>query len=263
MLRKSIEQAISRSNIVINLLGKSYETRNFSYRDIHVSAAQLIAEACASKGVERVIHLSSLGSKHGHPSQWASTKAEGEEVVRKLLPHSTILRSATIFGYEDQLLNKFGKFNNWALPIVPLLTRPSAQLQPIYVGDVASAVVASLSDDATQGKTYQLGGPTVYTMRGLVEEVILPHVRSDRPVTPIPYPFNETLAKLFALSRSPLYIPEEIKYWEHTDEVVPTTDPTVSDLGVTPSPLEQHATSVLRQYRKPSRFDEETIKRHH
>lgn len=104
-----IEEAVAGSNVVINLLGKHYETMRWSYNDIHATFPGVLASVCAEQGVERFVHLSALGASHDSPSAWARSKIKGEESVMDAFPSATILRPATMFGDEDRFLNRIAK----------------------------------------------------------------------------------------------------------------------------------------------------------
>lgn len=127
--KASLERAVSRSNVVINLLGRDWETRNFKYDEVNHKVARDIAEV--SKHVDRFVHVSASGVSTNADNKWARSKAEGEEAVRSVLPWATIMRPTVMFGNEDRLLNKFGIMAQY-WPVIPLAAK-NARVQPLEV----------------------------------------------------------------------------------------------------------------------------------
>ena len=157
---------------VINLVGILHAEKRGAFRRAHVELPRKVVEACRATGVKRLLHMSALGGAADGLSRYLRSKGEGEAVV--LAAHGedlavTIFRPSVIFGPEDSFLNLFARLLHWA-PIFPLGS-PTAKFQPVYVGDVAHAYVASLNNPATFGQRYDLCGPTVYTLQELVEFV--------------------------------------------------------------------------------------------
>jgi NADH dehydrogenase (ubiquinone) 1 alpha subcomplex subunit 9 len=173
-----IAKAVSRSNIVVNLLGKRTDTRNFKLEELHITAAEKIAKAAKAAGVERFIQISTVNSANSPNSKWATTKYQGEEAVKEVFPEATIIRATTIFGNQDWFLNRFGYFCRW-LPFIPLLFNQHSKIQPLYVRDVASALIAILADQNSFGKTFELGGPDVYTFRELLDQIVFEYAKIE------------------------------------------------------------------------------------
>eukprot|EP00455_Lapot_gusevi_P038503 TRINITY_DN4316_c0_g1_i1.p2 TRINITY_DN4316_c0_g1~~TRINITY_DN4316_c0_g1_i1.p2 ORF type:complete len:415 (-),score=186.11 TRINITY_DN4316_c0_g1_i1:305-1501(-) len=166
--RGTITQALFRSNVVINLMGARRETVNHSFKDVHVDTARLIAECAAEAGVERLIHFSAIGADKDSASDFYRSKAEGEAAVFEAFPRATVLRPAPIFGYEDWLLQRVLSMVTKEQS-VPLLRDYAQPMRPIYVGDVAEAVLACVFDSNTRSKIYELAGPELMTDREIVE----------------------------------------------------------------------------------------------
>lgn len=142
-------------------MGQTRETINYSYNDSNVVAAKLIAECAKEAGVERLIHFSALGASENSPSDFFKTKFQGEKAVMKAFPDATILRPAPVFGPEDRLLLRYASIIHYS-DSIPLLQR-AQRLQPVWVGDVSAAVMASVLDHNTKGQMYELGGPDIMT----------------------------------------------------------------------------------------------------
>ena len=127
----------------------------------HVGPARL-ARLAREAGVERFVHVSAIGADPRSASAYARTKAAGEEAVRDAFPTATILRPSVVFGPEDQFFNRFAALAMIS-PMLPLIGGGETRFQPVYVGDVADAVVRCVDDGATAGRIYELGGPRVYS----------------------------------------------------------------------------------------------------
>lgn len=154
--------------------------RRWSFSDCHVSFPAVLSEVCAEQGVDRLIHMSALGASTVSESALLRSKAVGELAVKEGFPSVTILRPATVFGDEDKFLNRKAIFARH-LPFFPLVDGGEAKVQPVFVDDVAKAIVAAVSDPSTTGKTYSLAGPKAYTQKELAEFVF--KSIGDEPLT--------------------------------------------------------------------------------
>lgn len=162
------------ADAVINLVGILHEGKRDAFQRVHVELPRKVVEACRAAGVKRLLHMSALGGNPDGLSRYQRSKGEGEALV--MAAHGedlavTVFRPSVIFGPEDSFLNLFARLLPWA-PVFPLGS-PKARFQPVYVGDVAQAYVASLNNPATFGQRYELCGPTVYTLQELVEYVAM------------------------------------------------------------------------------------------
>jgi len=168
-----IEAAVAESNVVINLVGKHFETMRWSFGDVNTTFPAVLAQVCADVGVERFVHLSAMGAYVDSPSSWLRSKALGEEAVREAFPGATIIRPSTVFGDEDRFLNRIAKISQ-LIPFYPVSTEAqTARVQPVYMDDVAKAVFDVATSSAHMGKTYELAGPKVYTNKELIDYVFL------------------------------------------------------------------------------------------
>lgn len=138
-----IEKAVAGSNVVINLLGKPFETRRFTFENVNVHFPRILASLCLDLGVDRLVHFSALGAAADAESRQLKTKFIGEEAVREEFPEATILRLATVVGPEDQLFNRVAELAK-LVPAMPLVHGPGSRQQPVYCLDVAAAVLEVL-----------------------------------------------------------------------------------------------------------------------
>jgi NADH dehydrogenase len=162
---------VEGADAVVNLAGTLHGGRGTPYgaqfAQLHVELPSKIAAACEGKGVHRLVHLSAINADPNGPSMYLRSKGDGEKAVRAATQlATTIFRPSVVFGPEDRFLNTFAGLQR-LFPVLPL-AKPDARFQPVYVGDVVKAIVGTLDLDAASGQTYELGGPTVYTLESLV-----------------------------------------------------------------------------------------------
>lgn len=151
---------------VVNLVGTLHGDEA-AFNRAHMELPQKIARACTATGVKRLVHLSSLGASMDAPSMYQRSKARGETVVRESGLAATILRPSVVFGAEDSFINLFAKLQRM-FPVMPL-AGADAKFQPVWVEDLADAIIRCLQDDGTIGHTYEACGPDVFTLRELVQ----------------------------------------------------------------------------------------------
>ncbi len=169
----TLARIFARRDVVINLVGvlqsRSDQPYGPDFARAHVELPQKVVAACAEAGVPRLLHMSALKAAGDAPSEYLRSKAEGEAAVigARGRVAATIFRPSVVFGPEDRFLNTFAQLQK-VLPVV-FLACPNARFQPVYVGDVAQAFVASLGLDESFDKAYDLVGPKAYTLRELVE----------------------------------------------------------------------------------------------
>ncbi|HET9580753.1 MAG TPA: complex I NDUFA9 subunit family protein [Usitatibacter sp.] len=164
-----LDAALDDMDAVVNCVGILHEGgRGRSFRDAHVELPRRIAQACGKRGVQHLLHVSALGASPDGPSDYQRSKAAGEEALRQAagaLPW-TIFRPSIIFGEGDRFLNMFADLAR-VFPVIPL-GRANARMQPVWVDDVARAIVGSFGEIRTFGQTYELCGPRAYTLEELV-----------------------------------------------------------------------------------------------
>jgi uncharacterized protein YbjT (DUF2867 family) len=249
----SVAAAVAGADAVVNLVGLLYERGRQTFHAVHVDGAVRVAEAAAKAGAQRLLHLSAIGAAPDSPGLYGRTKAAGEDAVRAAFPAATILRPSVVFGPEDEFLNFFASLARFA-PVLPLIGGGRTRFQPAHVCDVAAAAARCLADPATAGKTYELGGPTVYTFRELLEYVL---AQTGRKCLLVPAPFCamsveafflELLAKQPLLPK-PLLTRDQVNMLKR-DNVVADGALTFSDLGIRPTALEAVAPAWLAQYRR-------------
>ncbi|KAI0771176.1 NADH dehydrogenase [Trametes elegans] len=240
-----IEECLRHSDIVYNLVGREYETKNFSYEDVHVRGAGAIASIAAQAGVDRFVHVSHLNASHESPSAFYRSKAAGEEKVKEAFPSATIVRPATMFGYEDRLLNNIAFW-----PIWWKLNDMKTKVRPAHALDVAQALANVIQIPSMPG-TFNLPGPSVLTYEYLLTLVNTVTYNPPSRAPTLPKPVALWLSKLAQNVWWPAISPDEVLR-RYIDDVDVPGD--WDKFGITPDEIEEHAITYLRRYRSAENF---------
>jgi uncharacterized protein YbjT (DUF2867 family) len=242
---ETLARALHEADVAINLVG------SFANMDmVQNRGATNVANAAAKAGVSRFIHMSAIGADSASPSRYGKSKGDGEAAVRSAFPGTTILRPSIIFGREDQFINRFAGLIRM-LPVVPVFSAET-RFQPVFVGDVAHAVMAVLSRPDAAGKTFELGGPQTFSMLE-INKWIAKACGREKYYFPISNIIGASMAKLTG------WLPGAPMTWDQwlmlqSDNVVSDGAAGLDTLGVTPTPLEVIVPDWLVQYRKHGRF---------
>lgn len=249
---ESVATAVAGADAVVNLVGVLYKRGPQTFDSLHIDGAHTVAAAAKAAGVKRLIHLSAIGADVDSESDYARSKALGEEAVKGAFDGATILRPSIVFGPEDDFFNRFAALARLS-PVLPVIG-PNTRFQPVYVADVAKAVTACLADDATVGGCYELGGPAVHTFHELME-MMLAEIGRDRFL--VPAPFWAASAKAFFLEhlRVPFFLPkpmltrDQVRLLKH-DNVVSEDARGFDALGIVPTSLNAVLPTYLHRYRR-------------
>ncbi|HEY4275681.1 MAG TPA: complex I NDUFA9 subunit family protein [Rhizomicrobium sp.] len=247
---EQIEAALHGSDAAINLPGLLY-ARGQSFEDVHVTGAANVAEAATRLGIGALVHVSALGADLESKSHYAQTKATGEVRVRAAFPAATILRPSIVFGPEDQFFNKFAGLARFS-PALPLIGGGRTRFQPVFVGDVACAIGAVLTDPQAAGRTYELGGPTVYSFRELLQ-IILRETGRKRVLVPLPFWLATFKAFFLQLAPKPLLTPDQVALLRQ-DNIVSPTAFSLADLGIHPTTVEAEVPAYLWRFRAKGEY---------
>uniref|UniRef100_A0A674ADT5 NADH dehydrogenase [ubiquinone] 1 alpha subcomplex subunit 9, mitochondrial n=1 Tax=Salmo trutta TaxID=8032 RepID=A0A674ADT5_SALTR len=245
--KDSIRKALAHSNVVINLVGREWETKNYPFEDTYVSIPQQIAKATREAGITKLIHISHLNADIRSPSKYLRNKVL--TAVRDEFPDAIIMKPAEMFGREDRFFNHFANMR-WFGKAVPLISMGTKTVkQPVHVVDVAKAIINAIKDPDANGKTYALVGPNRYLLHDLVEYV---YAVAHRPFVPypLPRPLYHLVACFFAMNPfEPWTTPDKVDRFHTTDMKYPGL-PGLEDLGIIPASVEQKAIEVLRRHRR-------------
>jgi uncharacterized protein YbjT (DUF2867 family) len=232
----TVGNAIAGTAAVVNLVGILTETATQTYRAIHVEGARRVALAAQRHRVMRLIQISALGASLTSPAISDQTKAEGEQAVREAFPQATVVRPSLVFGEDDHFFSRFTAMIR-SSPVLPLIGGGMTRFQPIFVNDMTAGLLELLKRPETAGKTYEFGGPQVYSFKVLLE-LLLTALNRQRVLIPIPFALAEMQAALLELLPNPPLTRDQVRLLK-TDKVVSGVEPTLGDLGVQPRPLEE------------------------
>ncbi len=243
---ETLTAAIAGADAVINLVGSFVDMQR-----LHVEGARNIAEASARAGVKSLVHMSAIGADAHSKSAYGRTKGEGEAAVRQAFPNAVIVRPSIVFGREDAFINRFAALIR-ALPIIPVIGGKT-RFQPVFAGDVGHAVAALVADPAAHGgKTYELGGPQILSMRQINEWIATQTGRSPIFID-VPDVAAAALATLTGwLPGAPITRDQWIML--QSDNIVSAKARGLAALGVKATPLDAVARGWLLIYRRHGRF---------
>lgn len=241
----AIARAVEGARHVVSLVGILAEGRAGDFDRVHHQGAAAIAQASAGAGVARLVHVSAIGADAASPSLYARSKAAGEAAVRAAFPASVILRPSIVFGAEDKFFNRFAQLAS-LLPVMPVF-EGATKFQPVHVGDVADAIIAGLTRADAQGRTFELGGPKVWTMRQLLAW-ILAQTGRRRPLVAVPPPIAQLQARVMECLPGKPLTRDQLALLRR-DNVVAPDAATLADLGITPLAIEQVVPEYLARYR--------------
>lgn len=250
-----IAGTLEGASAVVNLVGILSPWGRQRFKTLHAEAPGMIGRHAAVHGVKRVIHISAIGADPKAPSRYARTKAEGEAALKRDFPGATILRPSIVFGPEDHFFNRFANMARY-LPALPLI-RGRTRFQPVYVEDVAEAVLCCLGRPDTSGRVYELGGPAIYSFKDLLK-LILAETGRKRPLIPVPGPIAALQALVLGLLPNPPLTLDQLAQLKRDNIVKAGRDAdevgTLAELGITPVAVEPILPSYLWRFRKTGQF---------
>lgn len=217
---------------VVNCVALYIERRGRRFETIHVVGAGHVARS-ARLASARLVHLSGIGIDRDSPSGYVRARALGEECVAHVYPGSVILRPSALFGPGDALLSSLTAMIR-RLPVIPLFGDGGARIQPVHVDDVARGAVAALMRDDAPGGTFELGGPDVYSYRGLIE-ALAARLRRRPRLVPVSFDLWRMVAAALSLFPSPPVTRDQIELVRR-DNVV-GGGKTFENLGIDPGSL--------------------------
>jgi len=251
----SVEAAMRDSHVAINLVGILAPSGAQTFDAVQDKGAGMVAKAAAAVGA-RMVHVSAIGADENSLSAYARSKAAGEKAVLSAVPSATILRPSVVFGPEDQFTNRFAALARIS-PALPLIGGGVNKMQPVYVGDVASAVEDAVDGKAKAGATYELGGPEVLTMREIME-IILEITERDRMLIPLPFGLAKLQALFLQFAPGALKLTPDQVVLLQSDNVVSDAAKaaglTLEGLGITPDSMEAIAPQYLWRFRAAGQF---------
>jgi uncharacterized protein YbjT (DUF2867 family) len=251
----SVEAAMRDSHVAINLVGILAESGAQRFDAIQGAGAGAVAKAAAAVGA-RMVHVSAIGADANSPASYGRSKAAGEKAVLAAVPSATILRPSVVFGPEDEFTNRFAALARMS-PVLPLIGGGLTRMQPVYVGDVATAVADAVDGKTRAGAIYELGGPEVLTMREIIE-IILATIDRKRMLVSLPFGLANLQATFLQFAPGAFKLTPDQVTLLRSDNVVSDTAKaaglTLEGLGIAPDSLEAIAPQYLWRFRAAGQF---------
>ncbi|MBL8833813.1 MAG: complex I NDUFA9 subunit family protein [Rhodospirillales bacterium] len=246
----ALAAAVQGADAVVNLVGILAESGTQTFDALQAEGPARLARAAKAAGATSFVQVSALGADANSASKYARTKAAGEAGVRAAFPDATIVRPSIVIGAEDGFFNRFAQMATW-LPALPLIGGGETKFQPVYVADVAEAIVRAIDNPAARGKTFEAVGPRVYTFRELME-YLLATIDRHRGLIPVPWPLAEIQGTIMGMLPIKLLTRDQVELLK-TDNVG-TGAPGLEAFGIVPAAMEVVAPVYLAAYRRGGRF---------
>lgn len=240
---------VQGADYVVNCVGILFEKRKGDFTRVHAEFAESIAAACAVAGVGRFVHISALGVDES-TSKYAASKLDGERRVAEAYKGAVILRPSIVFGEDDNFFNQFARLAA-VLPVLPLIGGGKTKFQPVFVGDVADAIMRGLTDASTNG-VYQLGGPEIVTFEQVYERLFA-YTGRKRCLVSLPFGVAKIQAIFLSLLPTPLLTRDQVESLK-TDSIVAKNAAGLADLGIEATALDMILPQYLGQYKVGGRF---------
>ena len=246
------------ADAVINLVGILCPSGKQTFKAVQDEGARHVAEAARAAGASAFVHMSAIGAEANSPSVYARSKAAGEAAAKEVFPNAVILRPSVVFGPEDEFFNRFAALAQLS-PALPLIGGGKTKFQPVFCGDVAKAVMASLTGKAKAGVVFELGGPEILTMREVMERV-LAYTMRKRWLVPLPFFLAKLQGAVLQLLPNPPLTLDQVRLLERDNVVSDAAKRdgrTLEGLGIgEPVAVEAIVPDYLEQYRPKGQFSD-------
>jgi NADH dehydrogenase len=250
----SVEMAARDAQVLVNLVGILFERGRQRFDAVHAYGAEQVALAANAHGA-RMVHVSAIGADANSSSVYGRSKANAEHLALAAQPSTTIMRPSILFGPEDDFFNRFAALARIS-PALPLVGGGLTRFQPVFVGDVASAIADAVDGKTRPGTVYELGGPDVRTFRELMQ-FVLTTIERKRLLVSLPFVMARAQAAFLQYFPKPMLTPDQVELLR-SDNVVSqaaTSEArTLQGLGIDPSPIEAIVPSYLWRFRKTGQF---------
>ena len=250
----SVEAALRDADAAVNLVGIMHEAGRQRFAAVQAYGAEQIALAASAHGAS-VVHVSAIGADANSAARYAQAKAEGEKLVLAAKPDAVIMRPSIIFGPEDTFFNRFAAMARLS-PALPLIGGGATRFQPVFAGDVATAIADAVDGKAKPGTTYELGGPEVRSFKELMQAMLV-LIGRKRLLVPIPFPVAKAQAMLLSVLPNPPLTADQVELLK-SDSVVSEAaireGRTFEAFGIKPALMEAVLPSYLWRYRKAGQY---------
>jgi len=251
----SVSAALAGADAVVDLVGVLFSKGPQTFQALHLDAARTIAEEAAKAGVKKLVHISAIGADARSGSAYARTKADGEAAVRAAFPKVVVIRPSIVFGTEDNFFNKFAGMAAIS-PALPLIGGGKTRFQPVFAGDVGAAVAAVLKL-AAPAPLYEIGGPSTYSFKALME-IVCKETMKTPALLPLPWGIASLIGLMgdiqaAILPFAPPLTRDQVEMLK-SDNVAQSGAPGLKALGVQPTALEGVLPTYLWRFRKNGQF---------
>jgi|TARA_B100001245_G_scaffold169805_1_gene128750 NADH dehydrogenase len=248
---EDVKQVLKNCDYAINLVGILYETRKQKFIQIHSHFPYLLSNLCNEIGIKNLIHVSALGVKEKHSSQYIQSKFQGEKNIKNFFKPSVILRPSLIFGPEDKFFNTFASYAR-IFPALPLIGGGKTKFAPIYCVDVGKAIVKALELKNTEPKIYELGGPENYSFRELIE-ILLGEIKKKRFLVNIPFNIAKFQSYFLQMLPNPILTMDQVELLKY-DNIISGEHPTLKDLGIQGKTIHSILPEYIYRFRTYGQF---------
>ena len=246
-----IKKVLKNCDFIINLVGILYETKKQKFNEINSQFPYLLSNLCSELGIKNLIHISALGVREKHVSRYMQSKLQGEKNIQNTFRSSVILRPSVVFGPEDKFFNTFASIAQFS-PILPLIGGGKTKFAPIYVGDVAKAIVKALELNNSKPKIYELGGPKNYSFKELME-ILLSEIKKKRFLLPVPFGLAKFQSYFLEMMPNPLLTPDHVEMLKFNN-IVSGKYSTLKDLGITGTTIQSILPKYIYRFRTGGQF---------
>ncbi len=251
----SLIRAAEGADAVINLTGILVPHGKQTFKAVQDEGARHVAEAAKKAGVGTFVQMSAIGADPKSPSAYGRTKAAGEAAVHEVYPDAVIFRPSVVFGPEDEFFNRFAALAMMS-PVLPLIGGGGTKLQPVFVGNVAEAVVAALTGKAKPGAIYELGGPEILTLKEIMQRVLI-YTGRKRLLVNLPFWLANLQAQFLQFLPNPPLTPDQVKMLKFDNVVsadAQTHGRTLEGLGIVEMPMGAVVPDYLERFRPRGQF---------
>ena len=248
---EDVKQVLKNCDYAINLCGILFEKRKEKFNQIHSQFPYILSNLCNEIGIKNLVHVSALGVKENHSSKYMQSKLQGEKNIENMFKPSVILRPSVVFGPEDKFFNTFASLAQF-FPFLPLIGGGKTKFSPIYCGDVAKAIVKSLELNNSKCKIFELGGPSNYSFKELME-ILLKEIKKKRLLINIPFSLAKFQSYFLQIFQNPLITPDQVEMLKYNN-IVSGNYPTLNDLGISGTPIQNVLPKYIYRFREGGQF---------
>ena len=252
--KDKIKEILSSATFVINLVGVLYEKKRQSFDDIHSKFPAILASLCEDLNIKKLIHISALGVKKNNKSKYLKTKFSGEKNILKF-KNSVVIRPSLVVGPNDKFTNKFAFLSQFS-PFLPLVGGGKTKFSPVFVNDLASAIVAVLEKEEIKENIFEIGGAEEFTFHQLML-IILRQIKKKRFLLSIPWSMAKYFAKFSEVFTKDLLTQDQVIMLQDSHSVVSGQYPGLKDLNISPIRLETVLPDWIFRYREFGQFNKD------